>query len=200
MDSLQSDICTFWFEDCIESCQLAAIRMQLWFAGSDELDEKIDADFADLPGRALQGEFDAWTSDPRGALALVLILDQFPRNLFRGSAKAFAFDARALEVALEAIGRGLDQALHPLEALFVYLPMEHSEELEMQERCVAAFESLEARASSELRPLLEQSSVYARSHRDAIRRFGRFPHRNAVLGRASSPAELEYLASGGGFG
>ena len=200
MESLQSGICSFWFEDCLESPERAATRMMQWFGGSEELDERIRADFAELPDRALEGEFDGWTSDPRGALALVLILDQFPRNLFRGSAKAFAFDARALEVALDAIRRGLDEVLHPIEEIFLYLPMEHSESLELQKRSVDRFEALEARGSDELRPLLGQSSEYARSHRDVIRRFGRFPHRNATLGRESSPAELDYLESGGGFG
>jgi uncharacterized protein (DUF924 family) len=200
MDSLQSSICTFWFEDCLESPELAVTRVLLWFTGGEELDEKIRAEFADLPDRASRGEFDGWMSDPRGALALTLILDQFPRNLYRGTARAFEFDTRALEVALDAIGRGWDDALHPIEAIFFYLPMEHSERLDLQERSVAAFEALEARTSDALRPLLEQCSGYARSHRDVIRRFGRFPHRNAMLGRESRPEELVYLAAGGGFG
>ena len=200
MDELQRQLCGFWFGDCFEAPDRAALRSRDWFVGSSDLDEAIRCDFAELPERAVSGELDAWRADPRGALALVLVLDQFPRNLHRGEDRAFAYDALALEVALEAMGRGFDEALHPLEAVFLYLPMEHSESLEMQERSVAAFEALEARASDGLEPLFAQFSHYARAHREAIRRFGRFPHRNSVLGRETTPDERAYLDEGGGFG
>jgi len=128
---------------------------------------------------------------------LVLILDQFPRNLYRGSRRSYEFDSKACEIALRSIEAGFDQRLHPLEASFLYLPLEHSEDLLLQERSVQLFQKLIPRAPVALRPTFERFTEFAIRHREVIRRFGRFPHRNAVLGRRSSREELAYLESGG---
>ena len=129
------------------------------------------------------GAFDHWAETPRGTLALIILLDQFSRNLHRNSPEAFAADGKAREIARTAIERGIDRMLGEVERMFVYLPFEHSEDLADQDQSVRLFTSLG-----------EDMTRYAEDHRDVIRRFGRFPHRNAALGRTSTPDELAYLA------
>lgn len=190
-------ILDFWFGTDFGSVEGYEARRALWFAQCDDFDREIADRFAELPERARRGELDSWVEAERSALALVLSLDQFPRNLHRGDARAFAYDARALDVALQAIDRGFDQSLHPVQAAFLYLPLEHAEDLALQERCVALLEQLMVRAPGLLQPGLRKSVAYAERHRDVIARFGRFPHRNVVLGRRSSSEERAYLEAGG---
>jgi uncharacterized protein (DUF924 family) len=171
-----------------------------WFTPDPAFDAAIRERFAGTVARAEAGELEPWRETPLGALALVIVLDQFPRNLFRDSARAFAHDAAARDVALDAEARGFDRALSSVERWFLYLPLMHAEEPALQERSVARFESLAATAPAELREALAGAADYARRHRDVIRRFGRFPHRNRALGRAGTPEELAYLAEpGSGF-
>ncbi|MFZ2237491.1 MAG: DUF924 family protein, partial [Dokdonella sp.] len=149
---------------------------------------------------ALRGDFDGAIEDHRAWLALLILLDQFPRNLFRDSPRAFSGDAKALSLALSGIERGDDQRVHPLARLFCYLPLEHSEDLPMQERSVALFRKLNEDATAEATAQFDGWLDYAIRHRDVIAKFGRFPHRNAVLGRESTAAERDYLAEpGSGF-
>jgi uncharacterized protein (DUF924 family) len=174
------DVLDFWFAG--DGTQHRAA----WFDKDAAFDAKC-ARFADALRAARSGAFDHWTDTARGMLALIVLLDQLSRNLHRGSPDSFAADAQARAVARDAVARGLDGALHPMERSFVYLPFEHSEALADQDESVRLFETL--------RLALGDSTVeYAYRHRDLIRRFGRFPHRNAVLGRASTPEELRYLA------
>src|SRR5690606_2765693 len=147
--------------------------------------------------RAAAGEFDAWAAQPESATARILVLDQFPRNLFRGTAEAFAYDHAAQAAARAAVDAGHDAAVHPLMAAFVYLPFEHAENAGLQARSVACYAALEERAPPGLEPLLAGFTDYARRHRAIVERFGRFPYRNAWLGRASTPEEIAYLDSGG---
>jgi len=197
VSTISEEILNFWFGDSLDSLDAIAARKVSWFVQSDAFDRTIATRFGSLPERALRGEFDGWSREPRPALALVLVLDQLPRNLYRGNARSFEFDSKACEIALLAIEADFDQKLHPLEASFLYLPLEHSEDLLLQDRSVELFESLVSRAPVDLRPMFEQFSVYAIRHREVIRRFGRFPHRNAVLRRRSTREELAYLESGG---
>ena len=197
MSGFYEEILHFWFGDSLDSLDSVALRRELWFVRSDAFDRSIEAHFGTLPDRALRGEFDGWSGEARPALALVLVLDQFPRNLYRGSPRSFEFDWKACEIALRAIEAGLDQKLHPLEASFLYLPLEHSEDLLLQERSVDLYEELVSRAPPDLRPMFEESVAYAARHRAVIRKFGRFPHRNAVLRRRSTGEEVAYLESGG---
>lgn len=192
-----TEIVEFWFGDALVSAELAKLRAKLWFSRNDEFDREIERRFGSLPESAARGELDAWRGDASSALALVLVLDQFPRNLFRKSPKAFAFDPPAREVAIDAISRDLDAALDSLQAAFLYLPLEHAEDIGLQERSVALFERLVTRAHPDLTALFESFADYARRHRDIIQRFGRFPHRNTILGRESTPDEVAYLESGG---
>jgi uncharacterized protein (DUF924 family) len=183
-------VLAFWFGPP----GVPAEMQERWFKADPEFDAAISARFEAAVEAALDGRFDAQATDPRAALALVVLLDQFPRNLFRGQARAFAGDQRARALAARALDAGWDQALASLERSFLYLPFEHSEALADQERSVALFASLPAASW--------RAGVvrHAEQHRDVILRFGRFPHRNQALGRVSTAAELAYLATpGAGF-
>ena len=147
--------------------------------------------------RAARGEFAAWASSPKRRLALILLFDQVPRNAYRGTAAAFAFDREALALTVEGMQLAADVALDPVERIFFYLPLEHAESLEVQNAAVDAFDRLVREAPAELRGYCEYCGKYARQHRDIIAKFGRFPHRNRVLDRESTPVELEWLSSGG---
>jgi uncharacterized protein (DUF924 family) len=191
------DALEFWFGPDVKDDAAIERQSMSWFIQDAGFDEEIARRFGELPDRAIAGELDAWRSAPRSTLALVLAVDQFPRNLYRGSARAFRYDALGLEVAEAAIEAGFDRALHPIEASFFYLPLEHAEDLETQERCVAVFDGLGQRCSGSLRDRVALSCEFAKRHREVIRSFGRFPHRNAVLGRESTREELSYLERGG---
>lgn len=157
-----------------------------WFAKDAEFDRELRERFLPSHERAARGELEAWLEQPHAALALVLLLDQFPRNSFRDSPRMYATDELARHAARRAIQRGHDRAVEPELRLFFYLPYQHSESLLDQMRGVELF--------GDLAPEL---MVHAVTHRDVVERFGRFPHRNAILGRPSSEAELAFLAAGG---
>ncbi|MFM5949705.1 MAG: DUF924 family protein [Novosphingobium sp.] len=161
-----------------------------WFAKDDAFDAEIARRFAEAHHAAARGELADWQASAEGALALLLLLDQFPRNLWRGSAHAFASDPLARSVAHAALDAGHDQASDPALRVFFYLPFEHAEDLADQDLCLAKCQALDAESGSTW-------SNWAVLHRDIILRFGRFPHRNACLGRESSAEELAFLAEGG---
>jgi uncharacterized protein (DUF924 family) len=186
----------FWFGDSMTSEAAARDRVGVWFVANDAFDA-LCRRFGDLPERAASGELDCWLGEARPALALVLAVDQLPRNLFRGTPRAFAFDLRAQSAATDAVASGFDASLHPLERSFLYLPFEHAEDLALQERSVALYEALERDAPAGLADVFTSFSDYARRHRDVIARFGRFPHRNAILQRAPTAAEAAWLEGGG---
>lgn len=181
------DVLDFWFAGNPSE------RREVWFKKNAAFDSAC-AGFADALNAAKRGELDQWADTPRGALALVILLDQVSRNLHRGSPDAFAADARARELARRAVAAGFDRAVGPVERIFLYLPFEHSENLADQDESVRLFAALHAALGGD-------TLGYAERHRDVIRRFGRFPHRNTVLGRANTAAEDAYLAEpGAGFG
>jgi uncharacterized protein (DUF924 family) len=187
----------FWFGPAAEAGGPLAFRPE-WFRKDAAFDESIRARFGPWVERALAvpaAAPPAWGAAPADVLAEILLLDQFPRNLYRGQARAFAGDPRALALALGLLERGDDRRLQPLERLFAYLPLEHAEVGALQDRSVALFTALAA-AHDGFAEVLD----FAERHRDVIRRYGRFPHRNAALGRPSTPEELAYLATpGSGF-
>lgn len=158
-----------------------------WFTRSDEFDARIKDRFFPLYEEAAAGGLDAWRASPHGMLALIVLLDQFPRNMFRDDPRTFATDPQALVLAEEAIARGFDKAFPMPARSFFYMPLMHAEDMEAQERCCDLF-----RVSGD-----REGYFYALVHLDAIRRFGRFPHRNVVLGRETSEAERRYLETGG---
>ena len=195
MDRIASspDILDFWFLPP-EAEGHGQPRM-VWFRKDAAFDEEIRARFLSAVEAALAGDLDEWATTPQGALALLILLDQFTRNLFRGEARCFAGDAAALRVAEAVVAKGWDQAMNAVERTFVYLPFEHSEALADQERSLALFGALAAYT-----PTAAGFLDYAQRHHEVIVRFGRFPHRNAALGRASTPEEKDYLAQpGSGF-
>jgi uncharacterized protein (DUF924 family) len=190
------EVLRFWFPPEMHDEHTALVRQfEWWFGGG--ADAAIARRFARPLERATRGELDHWAHGPRSRLALILVLDQFSRSLYRGTARAFAQDPQALALTLEGIECGHYAALEtPWEKTFFLLPLGHAEELTHLERAVQLAEELVAQAPAELRRILEHSASQARGHRDVIARFGRHPHRNAVLGRSSTPEELDYLASG----
>jgi uncharacterized protein (DUF924 family) len=159
-----------------------------WFEKDDAFDAAIRARFLDTYVAAADGRLSAWEGDAEGALALLIVLDQFPRNMFRGEARMFAADPLARAVADRAIGRGFDRHYAPPERRFFYLPFMHAENLAEQERCIAL-----CRAAAD-----DEGVKFGELHADIVRRFGRFPHRNQVLGRTTTPDEQAFL-DGGGF-
>jgi uncharacterized protein (DUF924 family) len=180
------EILDFWFEG--EPSE----RRAKWFEKNPEFD-LVCSGFTAAIRDARAGRYDHWASTPLGGLALIVLLDQLSRNVFRGSPEAFAADNHALDVARGMIANGFDTVLTPVQRMFVYLPFEHSEAIEDQNESVRLFETLRGDLEAKL-------IDYARDHRDVIFRFGRFPHRNAVLGRTNTPAEDDYLAQpGAGF-
>lgn len=165
-----------------------------WFRKDAAFDASVRQRFGDAIAGAVDGAFVEWDRDPRGALARIILLDQFTRNALRGTPGAFSGDARALAAARAMVDGGRDRLLVPVERSFVYLPFEHAEDQAMQERAVALFGALAAE------PELDGIAEYAIRHRDIIARFGRFPHRNHILGRVSTPEEIEFLKlPGSGF-
>ncbi|RYZ02080.1 MAG: DUF924 family protein [Myxococcales bacterium] len=159
---------------------------EAWFEKNPEFDARFRERFAEAHARAAAGALSSWLEAPLSALALVLLLDQYPRNAFRGTPRMYETDELAREAAKSAIARGHDRAVEPELQVFFYLPLSHSEDLGDQQRSVALHERLS--------PELQKHAV---DHADIVQRFGRFPHRNALLGRVSTPEEREFLAEGG---
>jgi len=191
-----------WFGSADLRAPIDAAATRRWFGPDPAFDEALRARFGDLVAPARAGELDGWRSSDAGTLALVLLLDQLPRNLFRGDAASFASDAHAVAVASDAITRGVDQRVSPTRRAFLYLPFEHAEDLGLQDRSVALFEALAAdpdRSDGADADLAASYLDYARRHRAVIVRFGRFPHRNVMLGRATTGEEALFLAQGRPF-
>lgn len=187
-----SEVLDFWFGPPA-SRQRGRHRLE-WFRKNAEFDEEIRRRFLGEHEAALAGLRESWEATPHAALALIVMLDQFPRNMFRDNQRAFAADSAAMGVSRRMVERGLDRLLRPIERCFVYLPFEHCEDLAAQRRSLALFEGL--RFSSDCADNID----YAYRHYEIIVRFGRFPHRNAVLGRVSTPEEIEFLGQpGSGF-
>ena len=175
----------------------AARQAGLWWGKDAAVDADMTRRFGMLPDAALAGQLDDWVATPAGRLALILVTDQCPRNIFRDTARAFAFDGMARRLCHEGLALGEDHALRPIERVFFYLPLEHSEEPADQALSVRCFETLAEDVPAGLRPVFADFADYARRHRDIVTRWGRFPHRNAALGRASSPAEAAFLREPG---
>ncbi len=190
-------ILDFWFGPIDAQGQLVEERMSLWFGGGEDADARLRERFGQTHGAATRGELDAWADSPRGRLALILLLDQLTRSLYRGSAEAFAQDARALDLAMEALARGEDEQLALIERVFMYLPLEHSEAINHQALSVAKFRALTRQAPESARELYEVFERYAVDHHDLIAEYGRYPYRNVVLGRESTARERAYLSGGG---
>jgi uncharacterized protein (DUF924 family) len=192
----------FWFGKLPLSAQQLTKRMSMWFGDESpearqQNDETCRELFEPMVQRALDGELAAWADSPRRRLSLILLLDQFPRNIYRGTSRAYAGDAQAGALALSGIHSGADAALDVVERLFFYMPLQHSESREVQDESVSAYQRLLLEAPEPLKETFASCLSYAERHRDVIARFGRFPHRNRTLGRLSTAEEQDYLRQGG---
>ncbi len=194
-------ILDFWIGPAAEDYLAAQKRNKLWFIKSEKTDRLIQRQYEPVLQALAADQAAAWRdAGPRARLAAIIVFDQFSRNIYRGQAKAFAQDAMALSLAQDALDARDDEALTEVERSFLYLPFEHSEAPENQARSVDLFERLAREARPAFKPICQNALDYAYQHRDVIAQFGRFPHRNAILGRKNTQAEAVYLAKpGSGF-
>ncbi len=183
-------ILVYWFGDLAADPDAWKSKSSMWW-NSGDTDKEVAGSFGDALSEAENGDLDAWRDGARSCLAFVILCDQFSRNVYRGTTRAFSNDERALSATYLAIDRGLDLKLRSVERGFLYMPTMHSEKIEHQDRCIKLFQSI-----SEQHPAFLAS---AHKHRDVIVEYGRFPHRNSILSRESTEAEKAYLAKGGGF-
>ena len=189
MPSSPAEVLAFWFGGEDEP-GYGEFREE-WFRKDEAFDREVTDRFGDLYERAAAGDLDGWQEEPDSCLALVIVLDQFPRNMFRGDGKTHATDDKALQTARYAIEHALDRELPAFQKMFLYMPFMHAESVEDQRRSVELFEGLAAEPGG------PDVVEYAVGHRDIVERFGRFPHRNAILGRETTPEEAEFLTQPG---
>lgn len=193
-------ILSFWFEDVTAHPEKLGAQMKRWYSGGKPLDAEITQRFGATVDALASGLAQTWASQgPRQRLAAIIALDQFSRSIHRNSAKAFASDPLALRIAKDAIANGDDKALHPIERIFLFMPFEHAEDMSAQREAIRLFEALQADATDHTREAFKSALDYAHRHADVIAKFGRFPHRNDALGRASTPEELDWVKQHGGF-
>ncbi|MDP1929985.1 MAG: DUF924 family protein [Gammaproteobacteria bacterium] len=190
-------IIEFWFGTELDDAAAARQQSPLWWAKRDETDALIRQRFENFVMSAGTGALQDWAATAIGRLALIILTDQFTRNIYRDTPAAFGFDERARELCLTGLERGDDRQLRAIQRVFFYLPLEHSENVEHQRLSVSLFNGLAAEASTGLQSLFAGFADYAVRHQVIIERFGRFPHRNALLGRTSTPEEVEFLKQPG---
>lgn len=189
----------FWFGELTDGLAADETRAQ-WFQPNPNFDAQCSAEFGPLLAPAAAGALHDWLEEPRGRLAFIILTDQLPRNIYRGKAEAYAWDALALDAARAGITTGSDRELGWDERSFFYMPFEHSEDILDQHLAVGLFSKLRDESPGNIKNTTGNNLRFAQQHRDIILRFGRFPHRNAVLRRKSSPAEAAFVAAGDGFG
>jgi uncharacterized protein (DUF924 family) len=187
----------FWFGDAFETKEIANAQSALWWSKNDALDAQIKARFEPVTLNAENGTLNHWASSPQGLLSLIILCDQFPRNMYRNTARSFSVDPIALQFCKEGLARNVDQSLREIERVFFYLPLEHSESREDQNHAVEKLLQLRHDSQEKDKKIFENFYQFALKHQAIIRRFGRFPHRNAILGRASTPEELQFLSEPG---
>ncbi|HZP64976.1 MAG TPA: DUF924 family protein [Rudaea sp.] len=191
------ELLDFWFGDADGEAEIAARQSSLWWQADAERGREIGERFGSLREDAIAGRLASWTADPRSRLALIVLVDQFSRNLFRGDAQAFAHDGLAREWCATGLEQGMDAWLRPIERVFFYMPLEHAEDLDDQQKSVALFTALRDGVPDAQREAFANFLAFAKRHRAIVARFGRFPHRNAALGRTSTPEELMFLREPG---
>ena len=197
VDPRIATVLEFWLGAAEPTDASALTRQSLWFTKSDALDAEIRNRFGAWVEEARAGQLDSWAETAPGRLALVVLLDQFSRNAWRGRPESFAGDAQALALALQALSNGHWEAVAPLARFFLALPVEHAEDPAMQELSISLFTQLAAQATPATQPVLSSAMEFAHKHQQVIARFGRFPHRNAAFGRASTDEEAAFVAQPG---
>ncbi len=191
------DVLDFWFDGCEQDAPHIDARMDRWFGTDARLDEEIGARFGELVGQASSGNLDHWAEEPRGRLALIILIDQFRRNIHRGTADAFSCDGRALKFCVDGIVSRAYKTLRPEEQVFFFMPLQHAESEKLQDKSVSIYQALANKVSETQRETFMTTAQFAELHRDIVAQFGRFPHRNEVLGRENTDAEEAYLANEG---
>lgn len=186
-------IISYWFGDLDPYGFAHETQKQKWWSASGDIDLEISHRFGHLVEDALKRELKAWKNTEQGRLALILLLDQFTRNIYRGTERAFAGDHRALKICKLGLSEKTDLALPIEHRVFFYMPLEHSENLDDQELCIRLFTSLKREAPADKQKVIDSYVGFAEQHRDIIKRFGRFPHRNSILSRTNTKAESDYL-------
>jgi uncharacterized protein (DUF924 family) len=194
-DQLRIDrVLSFWFQQKELSAPQIDARMDIWFGEDPVFDHEIKKEFANDVERASEGKLQHWAEQPRGRLALILLLDQFRRNIYRGTADAYSRDKQALKLCVEGAMAKVDQNLTPIERVFFYMPLQHAESLRVQKKSVDIYKRLAKAVSATNRETFETVLQFAELHHDIIARFGRFPHRNKQLNRENTADEAGYLA------
>lgn len=197
MNETIDSVLTFWFGNCQTATAINNDKKSMWWRKNQRVDLEIGQRFKELVAAVDNCQLAHWQESPRGLLASIICTDQFPRNMYRDSAKAFAFDDLALRLAQQAVAIAADMALSPIQRVFVYMPFEHSEVLEQQQQCVQLFEKLVDDAAAEAKEIFKGFLAFAKQHHAIIAQWGRFPHRNRLLGRESSAAEKKFLTEPG---
>ena len=187
-------ILSFWFKEQKLSAPQIDRRMDVWFGDDAAFDHEIETEFANDVACASEGQLDHWAQEPRGRLALILLLDQFRRNMYRNTAQAFELDKIALKLCVEGAMARKDQGLTPIQRAFFYMPLQHAESVKVQAKGCELFNRLADAVSPTYRETFATIAQFAELHRDIVAQFGRFPHRNELLGRTNTPEEDEYLA------
>ncbi len=187
-------VLSFWFREQTLGAPQIDARMDTWFGEDPVFDHEIEENFAGDIERASNGELMHWAESPRGRLALILLIDQFRRNVHRNTAQAFSHDKLALKLCVEGAMNKLDSKLAPIERVFFYMPLQHAESRKVQAKSVDIYNRLARAVSETYRETFETIAQFAELHRDIIEQFGRFPHRNKLLGRENTAEEAEYLA------
>ena len=196
MDNRLAKIHRFWFGESESDSEIIKQKGKLWFGKDERVDQEIYDRFGDLIELASRQKIETEALKPQLQLAVILLLDQFARNVYRNDPRSFAADPQARQLAQELIGQS-EKLLRPVERVFVYLPLEHSEELDDQKRSVELFQDLHHSAPEDVKKTFAGFYDYAERHYDIIARFGRFPHRNKILGRTSTVEEVEFLSQPG---
>ena len=187
-------ILAFWFKEQELTAPQIDRRMDTWFGEDPIFDHEIEKEFGDDVELACKGQLDYWAAEPRGRLALILLIDQFRRNIHRNTEKAFSHDKLALKLCVEGAMEKKDASLTPIQRVFFYMPLQHAESRKVQAKSVALYSKLAESVSATYRETFETVAHFAELHKDIVDQFGRFPHRNQLLGRENTPEENQYLA------
>lgn len=190
-------VLSFWFKEQALSAPQIDQRMDTWFGADAAFDHEVQTEFSVDIDNASAGQLNHWATDPRGRLALILLIDQFRRNVYRNTAQAFEMDKIALRLCVEGAMAKTDASLAPIERVFFYMPLQHSESAKVQAKACELFNKLAEAVSPTFQETFSTVAQFAELHRDIIDQFGRFPHRNKILGRKNTPKEDEYLATDG---
>jgi uncharacterized protein (DUF924 family) len=201
MNPQAQDILSYWLGQLNpETGQSTENKFPLWFGKSQETDDHLRETYGSLLEKAKAGELKDWEESPESLVALVILMDQFSRNIFRGTSGMYAADEKALSLSKQVVESGQDEQLPTAMRVFLYMPFMHSEELEDQEKCIEIFKKLKEQVPESIKDSIENNVIYAIKHRDIVKEYGRFPHRNEILSRANTPEEEVYLAQpGAGF-